>query len=77
VLDLNPDCLLVGALQSSAVGPLEGSLVWSWYLKPESKAVEVVDMCLKIVPVSLSLDVGLNPRGQADPAGLHGVYHAD
>jgi len=77
VLDLNPDCLLVGALQSSAVGPLQGSLILLWYLEHESEAVKVVDMCLKIVPIGLSLDVGLDLRGQADLAGLHGVFHAD
>ena len=34
-------------------------------------------MGLEIVPISLSLNVVLDPRGLADPAGLHGVHHAD
>jgi len=77
VLDMSPDCLLVCALQSSAVGPLQGSLILLWYLEQESKSVEIVDMGLEIVPISLSLDVALDPRGLADPAGLHDVHHAD
>ena len=75
--DVDPDCLLVCALQSSAGGPLQGSLILLWYFEQESKSVEIVDMVLKIVPISLSLDVALDPRGLADPAGLHGVHHAD
>ena len=77
MLGMDPNCLLVCALQSSAVGPLQGSLILLWYLEHKSEAVEIVDMCLKVVPISLSFDVALDPRGLADPADLHGAHHAD